>query len=115
MAAFAKGLPGSFVPEKTAISAMGNDMVHHGRRGQMAVFLAFRAQGMTLQVGGSRLLPACIVSSCGRAATKGFMAPFLAVHLAVDAAFAEIGTSRIAAWSFGRMRHIDLLLFGNKR
>ena len=109
MAALAKGLPVIFIPEKIAISAMGNDMIYYGCRGQMAVFLAFRAQRMPGQKSFSRLLPVCVVSSCGRAATKGFMAPFLAVHLAVDAAFAEIGTSRIAAWSFGRVRHIFLL------
>ena len=106
---FAQRLPVVFIPEKIAISAMRHDVVYHGRRGQMAVFLAFRAQGMLGQKSLSCLSPAGVVSSGSCAAAKGVVTPFLAMPLAVDAAVAEVGTARIAAGAFGRMRHIDLL------
>lgn len=109
MAALAKGLPVVFIPEKIAVSAMGNDVVYHGGRGQMAVFLAFGAQGMLGQKSLSCLSPAGIVSSGSCAAAKGVVTPFLAMPLAVDAAVAEVGAAGIAAGAFGRMRHIDLL------
>ena len=109
MAVLAKGLPVVFIPEKIAVSAMGNDVVYHGGRGQMAVFLAFGAQGMLGQKSLSCLSPAGVVSSGGCAAAKGVVTPFLAMPLAVDAAVAEVGAAGIAAGAFGRMRHIDLL------
>ena len=109
MAAPAKGLPVIFIPEKIAVSAMGNDMIYYGCRGQMAVFLAFRAQRMPGQKSFSRLLPVCVVSPCSRAAADSVVTPFFAMPLAVDAAVAEVGTAGIAAWSFGRVRHIFLL------
>ena len=109
MAALAKGLPIVFIPEKITISAMGNDMIYHGRRGQYAVFLAFRAQGIPGQKNFSRPLPARIVPPRSRAAADSVVTPFFAMPLAVDAAVAEVGTARIAAWSFGRMGHIGLL------
>ena len=49
MAAFAKGLPVVFVPEKTAISAMRHDVVYHGCRGQRAAFQAIGAMTMFLR------------------------------------------------------------------
>ena len=109
MAALAKGLPIVFIPEKITISAMGNDMIYHGRRGQYAVFLAFRAQGIPGQKNFSRPLPARIVPPRSRAATKGVVAPFLAMFFAVDVSVTEIGASRIPTGAFGRMGHIGLL------
>ena len=109
MAVLTKGLPVVFIPEKIAVSAMGNDVVYHGGRGQMAVFLAFGAQGMLGQKSLSCLSPAGVVPPCSRAASKSLMAPLLAMQLAVDAAVAEVGAAGIAAGAFGRMRHIDLL------
>ena len=106
MAAFAKRLPVVFVPEKTAISAMGNDVVYYGGRSQHSVFQAFRTQGMAGKKSLPCLLPACVVPPCSCAAAKGFLTPLLAMRFAVHAAVAEIGTAGIAAWSFGRMRHM---------
>ena len=106
MAALAKGLPVIFIPEKIAISAMRHDVVYHGGRGQMAVFLAFGAQGMLGQKSLSCLLPACVVPPCSCAAADSVVTPFFAMPLAVDAAVAEVGTAGIAAGAFGRMRHM---------
>ncbi len=70
MAVLTKGLPVLFIPEKRMITAMGNDMVDHGRRRQRTAFQAFGAQRMPGQKRLPRLSPACVITPGGSTAAQ---------------------------------------------
>ena len=70
MAVPAKGLPVLFVPEKLAVTTMGNDMVDDGRGRQHTIFQAFGAQRMPRQKYLPRLSPVRVIPSGGSTAAQ---------------------------------------------
>ena len=100
MAVLAQGLPILFVPEKPHVAAMGHDMVHHSRRGQLSIPSTLRTQRISLKVGASGRLPAAIIAPCG-SVFPGIQGPMC---LAVDL-ITEGWTARMTAGALRFHRH----------
>ena len=106
MAVLTKGLPVVFIPEKRMITAMGNDMIDHGRGRQHTVLQAFGAQRMPAEKRLPRFSPMLVVPSGRCAAANAVMAPFFSVIFAVNPLLAEIGTAGITAGALGCFGHL---------
>lgn len=88
------------IPEQRRVTAMRDDMIDHGCRGQHAVPATFRAKRILAEEQRSGLAPAGVIPARVRSAAQRVMTVLLAVFLAVHAALAKVGTAGVPAGSF---------------
>jgi hypothetical protein len=110
MAVFAECLPIFLVPEQILVAPVGDDVIHHRRRGESAFLPALNAQRMSAQVFKPRFTPLSIIATIGSAAAQPICAPahvLFAIDLALFAELHTAGVSAGAPWFHRHTTHLD--------
>ena len=107
---FAQSLPVVLIPEQILIAAVGDDVVHHHSGGKLSASQALLAQRISLKEQPSRLPPFCVITAGGSISSQRLRRPFLPMHFAVGACFAQVRAAGITTRTFGFVRHFRLLL-----
>ncbi len=84
MAALAKGLPITFIPEQLPVATMRNDVIDYSRRSQLVLFHAFHTQRMPGEESLSSCPPLGVIPAGICTPAQPVAAPFhmiLAVYL----------------------------------
>ena len=109
MAFFAECLPILLIPEQQKVTPVRNDVINHRRRGDLPIFQAALAQGISMQKQLACFTPPGIIAPCSCVAPQRIMRPFLAMCLTIGARFAQIRTAGIAAGASRFHWHMDCL------
>ena len=106
MAALAKGLPITFIPEQLPVATMRNDVIDYSRRSQLVLFHAFHTQRMPGEESLSSCPPLGVIPAGICTPAQPVTAPFHMIFAKYLALLAEARTSGIAAGSIWFLGHI---------